>query len=223
MKIIEYAPYIKGIKKFPKRDHIEVTSEDLLNFSELVQGFSDAKEMLDEMKLASTFFNKYPTIKQMTPSKIQEELFYILKNGKVVTGIPAKFVWVLREAKKIGSVNYVFKLARSEWLEEFFSEGYLGKGLKLEDAFTYVSGEESHVPLEEGRFAIKMGSHYDVYIQSVDAIAMLPAKLVDMLSNTDIENIEVTKHGLSINGKPIASMGDYLGAINSTYDLRGLV
>lgn len=226
MLIIDYAKYVMG-EKSPwtlGKEPYRATEEDLKEASELLEKHVTAADNLKVMHSPKLFFSREVDFSNDLPKHKREELFYALKLGYASTVAPAKLIWYIETAvKEYGSPNFLFKIALEKDMQDFLSEGYLSDGYTVRDVICSVAKLPNYTPLSEGKLAVQIGDHWDLYIHDTDAIAMVPADLKELLSHDDISKLKVKSQKIYIGDKPVCQLGRYIGAVNSCYDLRRLL
>lgn len=226
MRVIDYADYVMGLKSPWEliKEPYRADREGLKMAVEMLDKHPTAKSNLDTMKMPKLFYIREPDMANDIPKHMREELFYALKLGYASTVAPAKLLYYIKISyEEYGSPNYLFKITLEKDLQEFMSKGYLADGYTLRDVICSITKLPSYSPLSEGKLAVQMGEHWDVYIHDNDSIAMLPGDLRQLLSHDDIRNLSVKGNRIYIGEKPISQLGKYIGAVNSCYDLRKLL
>lgn len=225
--IIEYGVYCNKLGRYIgelNKELYRAQPEDLEEFVNLLEVHPMAKKNIAVTKMPRLFYTREPDLANDIPARKREELFYAYKLGFASPAVPAKLLYLAKYAyEEFGSPNMLFKVAFEKDLKTFFSKGYLNEEYTVRDVICSITNLQDYMALEEGRNAVKIGNHWDIYIKSEDAIAMIPEELKNILSYSDIENIELKNNKLCIGDKPICQLGRYVGAVNSVYDLRDLL
>lgn len=226
MRVIDYAPYVMGAKSpWEITKKVCRADKDLLKMgAELLEVHPTAMQNLKVLKSPRIFYAQEPDMANDIGGFSKEELFYALKLGFASDVAPAKLLYFIKTAyEEYGSPNFIFKICLERDLQDFLSAGYLASGYNLRDVICSVTKINNYTPLSEGKLAVPVEDHWDVYITSEDAIAMMPEELKNMLSHADIEKLKVSGGRIYLGQKPITQLGRYVGAVNSCYDLRGLL
>lgn len=191
-------------------------------------------KMLQEDPIAKDFFESYDSYKDfyktavdfahLIPKDLQMEVFYAAKIGCFYTGIPSFCVYMIKRAwtEANGIPNLIPKLLPSVVLNEVFKKGYFTGLTSLRDVICNVACKDYN-PLSETNLRNRVGDFTEIYIKSTDMVAAVPNVIADALDDNSILNITVEPNGLTTNGMLLRTMCNYVGAINSTYDLRELI
>lgn len=226
-KITDYGDYILG-KKYTEGEIVEparMSEEDVKELKRLLAIHPTAVQNLSLISSPKLFYTKEPDMKNDIPPAKREEYFYAAKIGKVALTVPSKLIYFIELAiKEYGSPNYFLYLMQENDLDSVFSKGYLSGGMTVKDVIANLSKSPSYLPLAEGRYKSVTGENQvDIFIEEENAIAMLPKDLSDVLSFADIQKLRVENKCIKLQGKPIAQLGNYVGVVNSTYDLRNII
>lgn len=221
----ELAPYING-KQFLDTDSkmVERNGEYIDQFMTLLASDTIAQEFLKQYDTPGAFYDTMLDFKEMIPTKYQSECFYSAKCKKYYKEIPSICVFFLERAyeKCYGIPNLILKVLPWPFLNKCFQFGFFTGGVTLADAICNVCNPQYH-SLSKDKLKNRVGEFTEIYVQSEDMVAAVPNKIADFLSNDAILKIEKTPDGLAVDGKLIRTMANYVGAINSTYDLRTLL
>lgn len=225
LSLIELEPYIRG-KAFTgkAKQYITIYEEDVTNFLTLLDTFPIARQVFDITEKAADFYAIYSDFKSRFKSDIRSEVFYAAKNGGIYKQIPSYCVYMLRKAWKEcnGISNLICKVLPMNCIEVFCQDGYFLGGLSLYDAICNVCTPD-YTPLSKRDYRVKNGDFYEIYISETDMVAIVPDAISNVLTDDAIANIHVNGHDLLVDGKPLRTLAGYVGAINSTYDLRELL
>lgn len=219
-------PFITG-KSFSgvsSKPRVTVSKELLQNFLTALNQDDIARSFFSAYDSYTDFFETMIDFKTAVPTQLREEVFYSAKNGGIYTSIPAFSVFLLKRAWEHanGIPNLIPYLLPLPAFNNFCKEGYFGGGLTLRDVICNVCTSD-YVPLSDRNLKHKMNDFYEVYIPQCNAVAALPNRISESLDDKSIRNITKGKNGLEVNGILLRTMSGYVGAINSTYDLRELI
>ena len=225
LTLIELEPYIRG-KLFTgqAKEFITITQEDVEDFLTLLDCYPIAKQVFDVTEKASDFYRVYPDFTVKFRKEIRTEVFYAAKNGGIYKQIPAYCVYILKKSWEQcnGIANLICKVIPLSCLELFCQEGYFLGGLSLYDVICNVCTSD-YTPLSESKLKVRNGDFYELYIKNTDMVAAVPDAIANILTDDALLGIEVSARDLLVDGKPLRSLAGYVGAINSTYDLRELL
>lgn len=217
-------PYING-KKFTGEVEVARGDEAILKkFLNLLEEDDIAKEFFNTYDVAQNFYTTMPDFKQIIPKELQVECFYAAKNGVMYKEIPAFCVFLLKKAiaECDGIPNLIPKVIPSNVLNEWCKKGYFGGGLSLKDVICNIC-TPNYKPLCNTYLKNVVGDFTEIYVTSTDMVAAIPNKIAECLDDESIRNIVLTSNGLSTNDVILRTMCNYVGAINSYYDLRKLI
>lgn len=183
-----------------------------------------AKQFFDTYESYRDFYKTAIDFKNLIPKEHQMEVFYAAKLGKYYPGIPSFCVYMVKRAweESNGIPNLIPKLLPSVLLNDVFKKGYFLGATTLRDVICNVC-TPNYVPLSKTHPKNKVDDFTEVYIESTDMVAALPNKIADSLDDNSIAKIVVGPNGLETQGVLLRTMCNYVGAINSTYDLRQLI
>lgn len=223
LSLIELEPYITGKQFTGEVDIPRCTEEMLKKFLTMLEEDNIAKECFNAYEYAANFYTAMPDFKHFIPKELQQECFYAAKNGVMYKEIPALCVYLLKKAYEScnGIPNLILKAIPSNVLNEWCKKGYF-KGITLQDAICNVCNPK-YKPFNNAYLKNPMGDFVEVYVPSEDMVAAVPNSIAEYLDENSIRKIELTDNGLAVNGVLIRTLCNYVGAINSYYDLRKLL
>ena len=222
----ELEPYVMG-KMFTgdAKRPVYLEENDVVEFMTMLEQFPVAKEVFNLCEAPTDFYYMCPEFaKKYKSTDKWSELFYAAKNGGIYRSIPAYCVYLLRKAwaECNGIPNLILKVLPLKALNMFLQKDYFLGGLSLYDAICNVCTSD-YQPIAINRLKIKHDDFYELYIKCTDMVAAVPAPIAEILPDSSLEKIEVSAKDMLIDGKPIRTLCSYVGAINSTYDLRDLL
>lgn len=224
-KLCDLEPYILGKKYFGEaKNQPRLTQEILDKFVKCLEEDPIAKEFFTVFDSANDFYNTAVDFKHFIPKDMRTEVFYAAKNGFGYVQVPSFCVYMLRKAwdKCNGIPNLIFKVLPATCIKEFCKKEYLLGGLSLRDVVCNVCTPD-YTPLSLYHPKNKLKDFTEIYIHSTDMVAAIPHSIGDCLSEDSVTSIKLETNGLAINGVLLRTMCGYVGAINSNYDLRGLL
>lgn len=248
MRIIDYSKLIEGkqftgkCKKVPFRGN-----EETLELAyKMLYWSPNVITNLNRTQNANAFYSVEPDLEYEIPVEQKEEVYYSIKLGYICRECPAKILYYIDNVYRLyKSFNLVVKVLPKSMLSELFKEGYIEEGYSLKDIINTIWSSKWRVNTDDVQLLGKDTAHkctwypvsseklyspnsnncWDIYIESTDMIAIVPEKLKQILTcNTDtIENLTVSNNSIMLLDIPIKTLGGYIGATNSTYDLSSLV
>lgn len=221
----ELAPYILG-KQFTgeAKTAPRLNKDVFTQFLTMLSENTIAKEFFDVYDNYKDFYTTAVDFKNLIPKEYQMEVFYAAKVGSFYVEVPSFCVYMLKQAwdKADGMPNMVLKLLPTQLLTECFKNGYFLGGLTLRDVICNVCCQDYN-PLSEDRPKNRVGDFTELYIKDTDMVAAVPNKIADAFDDAGVLSIVDTDAGLQANGVMLRTMCNYVGAINSKYDLRKLI
>lgn len=218
-------PYILG-KEFTgeAKDMPRLNKDVFEKFLTMIEEDPIAKSFLDACEHYKDFYNMATDFKALIPKEYQMECFYAAKNGKFYVEIPSFCVYMLDRAYKMtdGIPNLILKYLPYPALTEMLKKDYFLGGMTLRDAICNVCCEEYN-PVSKSKPKNKLRDFTELYIASTDMVAAVPHNIADKLDINNVLDIQMTDKGLASNGVLLRTMCDYVGAVNSKYDLRKLI
>lgn len=224
MTIVDMAPYIMG-KTFT-REMKQPYRCDMTLYQDICDKVMCSITAIDNLRLYEVpkqFYESEPDIANFVPKEARAEIFFSMKNGFASPVMPARGLYLIRRAYSLYKIpNLIFKLIPKSELNCMFQENYVGSGYTLYDVVCSICNT-AYVPLAEGRYKVKYGNYYEVYIPKTDMVAVLPVDIAEVLEYSDICNIECDKQGLKLGDKYLAFMCNHIGAGDSNYDYRTFI
>lgn len=225
MTLSELEPYILGKKflgkvKVPERVDVQVL-EDFLTF---LEEDPVSKELFNSTEVHSDFYKQAYDANHIVPKNLQKEIFYAAKIGKVYQGVPSYCVYMLKKAWELcdGIPNLIMLVLPLGAIKEFLQEDYFGSGINLCTVIRNVCTTEYN-PVSDAHPKNKLNKFGEIYVSSTNMIAAVPLGLFDVITDNNCSKIILGQYGLELDGVPIRSLANYVGAVASTYDLRELV
>lgn len=223
MTILEMYPYIMG--EVYTRDRHEPSRFDNKIWAVVRNRVADSETFdytIKNVQTCSDFMKLQPDIAEAIPRSLQEEMFYSLKLGFYSPEVPAKCIYIMKTLfEKHGSFSLALKALPVSTFNLFFQTRYFS-GVTMRDiAKTFC--DPDFEPFSPSKLRLKHKDYDEVYVTSEDMVALLPKAISEKLTDTDLPRIVKEKTDLMIDGLKIRQMGQYFGAVNSTYDLRELI
>lgn len=224
LTLLELEPYICG-KKFTGKANKPILLTSAVNdFRKYLAQYPNAKSVFDLTEMASDFYKLCPDFVHYFDKDIRLEVYYAAKIGGYYKGIPCYCAYMLKKAfAEVEEIpNLIPKVLPLPVLEQFLREDYFLGGLTLRDAICNVC-TPNYTPLSEHKLTVKHDSFYEVYIRDTDMVAAIPSTLMDIIPEEELCNIVVKGKDMYLHDHPVRTLGGYVGAINSCYDLRALL
>lgn len=221
----ELEPYILG-KAFLDGELkvVRIDRAIFKKFMEMLNTDPIAKQFFDAYDNYRDFYKTAVDFKNLIPKEVHVECFYAAKLGKYYPGVPSYCAYMVKCAYELcyQIPNLIVKILPLPLLRNCFTPGYFGTGICLRDVICNICCE-AYNPVSVTRPKNKVGDYTELYIHTANMVAAVPNKIADALDDASILKIVETSNGLAVNGLLLRSMCNYVGAINSTYDLRKLI
>lgn len=218
-------PFIEG-REFTSKPckQVRLNTDTFNKFMQMIEEDYNAKRFLESFEFPKDFYNTLPDFKHFFPAEVREELFYAAKNGKMYVEIPSACVYLLNKAwdQCNGIPNLLLKTVPLPALSAWLRKGYFLGAVTLKDAICNVC-TPMYKPLCNTRLRNRVNDFTEIYIGATDMVAAVPNAIADALDDDSIRRITVTPSGLAVDGVLLRTMANYVGAINSIYDLRELL
>ncbi len=225
MIIVDAYDYILG-RKFlgvAKREPFRGSKDTLKLGKELLNKHTTSKSNLNVLEVASAFYKAEPDFAHDVPPNQREEVFYALKLNFVSPIVPAKILFLIEKTFSLyGTLNLIPKVFPKSDLDDLFAEGYLQSGYTLRDVLCTLY-DEKYMPLSIGNLAVPNKENWDIYIKETDMVAIVPSQIKERLTQDDILKLSIKNKRIMLGDKELRFIGDYYGAVNSCYDLSGIV
>ena len=154
---------------------------------------------------AAMFYQACKDIKSLIPQEYQEDVFYAIRSGNRLKGVPAKLTTLLNKAKSMHNYpNVALSMIPEEELSVFSQAGVLPEGITIADVVCNVWGENGKVSL-------------------FDTVVIMPKDISDTLQDRDVANVvyDVEK-GLILGDTILRKVNGRFGITKSDIDMRGV-
>jgi hypothetical protein len=165
-----------------------------------------------------SFFAAELELAHETPVEWQPNVFWMLKLGYYVEGVPCEITAVVEWLDNTyGTVNALANAFTPAQILKLFG-GQENCIMSMKDMVSRIL-DRSFTPIRDIVYKVPNGDIYDVYIESTDRIALMQASLADKLEHADIESITEEKGVLCLGTRPVATLLGGVGATHGIYDL----
>lgn len=225
MNIFEAYPYIIGRKysDMEEQSPIRCTQEMVARFQEEAKKSCTAGINLKSLDSSVEFYRCENELKKVIPKEEQEEVFYATKLEKFSPIIPSKYLYLLKMVKEqLGSFNLLTRGLSAKSLNTLFAKGTIAEGYCLKDVICSVF-QKDYTPISDSTRGVQVEDYWEVATSDGKNILLLPDKLRKLLSDNDLELLEVKHKTVLINGQPLRFISnEYYGVYNKIYDMREL-
>lgn len=229
MLITDYYDYIIGTTFMPeikkaKNEYRIRKEEDRQEMLKIFDMSLTAKINLEALDDSAKFYENERDIENLIAPEKREEYFYTMKNNDIITPvISAKALFYMKKCyKEFGSMNYFVKVCPKTLLKRIFSKGY------IEDGFTFLDVVRSFVdinyePVKDVSRVVKNGANYDIYIPSIDNIAVVPKLIGEAITEDDVDDIELKDNVLYLAGRELKSLRGYRGITSGILNISDVI
>lgn len=231
MNLLEFNELIKAADTPCKFYQIE--DSVLKTYLDIRKTICKSGDVIDSIEDSAEFAECYSDIKQIvnvikdnSKGYTFDDVFYAGKLGYYTEYIPPKLEYIIRKAMSVNSdKNYLFmnKFLNSCYksISKFAKYTYNGK--QLDAVITSLTGISGKL-LTNGIHYVYAGSTYELYVENVDTVALLPrdigAALTEDIAKTAKFDVE---HGILVQDIPVRIMCDRIGITLDDFDLRSVV
>lgn len=218
-KIISGSYMEKKKTVYQKADGLEKLVQDFQEVMQIDGGFYSRFKYTE---IAKEFYKACPLFTKLIPKGMQEDVFYAAKCGYLLEGVPSKLTYLLNKAfKEYDTPNNGVSMVAAVSLKPFLAEGSLAEGLTVKDAIEGVLGKSYQV-LSDANRAVKYNDCYEVYVENVDRVVILPLEYEKYLaSRQDLLTVEYNSGiGVCLCGKPLRTYCGKFGITENEFDLR---
>lgn len=228
IRYVDKSPYFNG-KKFIDIDfEYHVAPDDVIEKCLKLMKVNQAYLMaMKYTESASEFYRAAKDVRSLIPDEYAEDVFYAIKNGFTLAGVPSKLVTLLSKAKQLYDYPNV-ALSMISWseLKPFFKEGILGDNTLCDIASNIWKTNVKIISPYRKR--VDYSATTEVYVEKCadgslfDTICILPKDISTMIPDKDITSIiyDPTK-GLVLNGEVLRQYNGRIGITLSDVDLSG--
>lgn len=201
-----------------------VTQDDVQELQSILDINQTIFNIFKGTNSAKDFFKSFPDIKTVIGSQKSSDVFYALKLGYALNGIPGKLVYAISTVFQSQENKYP-NLAI--WKLQSELKPYVGKNIvtdegkyTLKDVIENIYGKSINL-ISDIQYKVTNDDCNEVYIAGTDRIALIPNDLGGALSDDNCRNLEYEpKLGIVLNSTPIRRLNGRLGVTLDDYDLR---
>jgi len=189
-------------------------------FTSLRLEYADCEfRLIDNVMFANEIIDGQPGFLNVPEAGWRREVFFAMKNGYAIPGVPSEHVSILLKYAASGNIysDLPALYPTAKYME--FTSGHIKNPIGvisdiLNVDYTPLSMDRLYVP----SYTYGAGA-MEVYLPAIEKVAVFPAALVEMLTTQDIFAITLSKNILCLNNKPLHELcGKYgiysKGALN---------
>lgn len=180
------------------------------------------------------FYKACVLFQKVIPKEYAQEVFYRVKLGYYMKGVPSKLVFILQKAIRkyklpnlaVNAINQsvLLPLISTEKVKDITHVNTLKAGLSVQEVIENIIGV-TYRPLLEWSQISKHSDCLEVYVADDDRVAVLPLNYEKYFTDSMCTQLTFVKgEGLYIYGKHLLRTIDgTLGIIHDEFDLRGVI
>jgi hypothetical protein len=182
------------------RENTAVT--DFFNGLRLERGDGEFK-IVDNVIYSNEIKNNQTVSTDFPEAGWQREVFFAMKNGYAIEGVPSEHVFILLKYAASGNLYSNLPVLYPSAKYKELTSGYIENPIDiisdvLNINYTPLSMDRLYVPSYTcGEDAM------EVYLPAIEMVAVFPATLVEMLTIQDIFAVTLNKNILCLNEKPL--------------------
>lgn len=202
----------------------EFTDDDVKLFTELIGTSPQMLNVFQGVEDSSIFYKTYPDMRKIFGTAKSVEMFYAIKSGSYVKGVPAKLVYIIDKMFKEydkGFINCAINAA-VPLLAPYASDVYIVGDTKhkLRTLLEGAVGRDIKLITDECR-KVDYDDYSEVYIPDVKRVAVLPKDIADAITLPDCEKLNYNpKLGVCLADIPLRGFNGRLGITTDDFDLR---
>lgn len=229
MTLLELNKIVEG--KYPKGDAVEpiktITIDDLENFRQYLAIDESMLQVLKSTNNDKEFFEAYPILNALPYSKEEKtELFYAAKLGEIYTDISSKLVYLLVKAlTSTSSPNQALSVLKDyRGIDKYLQKGAIPNDITIKQIMSNILKSDFKV-LTNSRRKVKYNNFYEVYVENVDTVVLLPEDIAAQVdSSDDLKAINYVKGvGVCVYDMPLRTFCGRLGVTTNEFDLRDVI
>ena len=181
---------------------------------------------------AAIFYQACKDIKSLIPQEYQEDVFYAIRSGNRLKGVPAKLTTLLNKAKSMHNYpNVALSMIPEEELSVFSQAGILPEGITITDVVCNVWGSDVKV-MSPYRKRVEHLKDVEVYVENkiengkvslFDTVVIMPKDISDTLQDRDVANVVYdTERGIILGDTILRKVNGRFAITKSYIDMRGV-
>lgn len=207
--------------KFKEYKENENLVENTVSFLKILHMNEKALKAFTHTESEAEFYKAYKEAKEFV--KDTTDVFYTAKLGYFYEGVPARLTYLIQKAAKTydGPNNVVAALAHSLEMRAFCGKDCIGKNVTIKSVVESFVGMK-YRSIEKGMYAVRFKDFFEVYVENVDKVLLLPEDYERYLRNEDdVVTVEyVDNLGVCMHGEPMRTFNGRLGITEDDFDLR---
>lgn len=210
-----------------------IAPKEVINDVIKIMSINPAYQMAIKLTESNTmFYQACKDLKELIPAEYREDVFYAIRLGYTMDGIPSKLVTILQKAKAIHNYpNVALSMIPEEELSVFSQDGILPVGITITDVVCNVWKSDIKI-MSPYRKRVEHAKDVEVYVENkidngkeslFDTVILLPKDISDTMQDRDITNIIYdTEKGIILGDTILRKVNGRFGITKSDIDMRGV-
>lgn len=201
--------------------------QDAIKLLTINQSYLRATKLTES---AAMFYLACPDIKELIPEEFREDIFYSIRLGYKMKGVPSKLVVLLQKAKEIWEYPNV-ALSTISFSEIACFSSSLENNLTLTDVVNNIWKSDVKI-MSPYRKKVDHSTYTEMYVENkkqassstslFDTVVIVPKDVSDLIGDADIANVFYNEEkGLMLNDIVLRTMNGRFGITVSDIDMRG--
>lgn len=180
---------------------------------------------------ADMFYSACKDLKTLIPAEYREDVFYSIRLGYQMDGIPSKLVTLLQKAKSIHNYpNVSLSMIKEDDLRVFTAPGVLKDGITLTDIVCNVWKSDVKI-MSPYRKRVEHAKDVEIYVEKkienakeklFDTVVLMPKDMSDVIMDNEISNlIYDAEKGIILRDIVLRKVNGRFGITKSDIDMRG--
>lgn len=180
---------------------------------------------------ADMFYAACKDLKELIPTEYREDVFYAIRLGYQIDGVPSKLVTLLQKAKGIYSYpNVALSMIKEDDLKVFTAPGVLKEGVTLTDVVCNVWKSDVKI-MSPYRKRVEHAKDVEIYVEKkidnakeklFDTVVLMPKDMSDVIMDNEISNVIYdSEKGIVLRDVILRTVNGRFGITKSDIDMRG--
>lgn len=223
MKLFDYVERVNGkvTEGLALIDVSRITAEEFSEFKSLLS-YDDAYLVgLKHTESADEFYEAFEIFRECVPDEKKEELFYGMKLGYILEGVPSKLIYILRKAMHEKPTPTLAMQSINPLVWQSLLRYRLPQGTCIHDIMDELHGDRVMLINPACRM-IEYEDFAEIYVENVDRIVLVPADITRFVCDPrDLMRVQyLPGRGVCVGDAPLRTMNNRVGVTLDEFDLR---
>ncbi len=225
MTILEKNEIIRGKYKesLNTTGKVLAASEDVQLFRKLLTYNDGYFKWFSQTEDYKEFYEAFELFDKAFHKNLKEDVFFAAKLGCIFEGVPSRLAFIIKKALRENPTNNTaIESIDERTFGSYLKKGSLPEGITILDVIEQLVGSSVQLISSHRRKVENRDGSYDIYVQNVDRIVIVPKDIGDMINSLeDLKNINYRKGiGVCIDDTPLRTLNGRVGVTVKEYDLR---